>query len=594
MKQFKKDALAVKVYDTRDEMGKKAAMEVAKRILSLLQEKEEINMIFAAAPSQNEVLKYLREDTRIPWDRINAYHMDEYVGIAKDAPQAFANFLKEAIFDRVPFKSVNLLDCTAQADEECRRYAALLEKNPVDIVCMGIGENGHIAFNDPHVADFNDPVLVKKVSLDDVCRMQQVHDGCFATLDDVPKYALTLTIPAMMKAAYCFCVVPAATKAWAVAQTVNGPVGEKCPATVLRNKQNAVLFCDADSGADLDLRDRVHMAFAGFRHNHINGLYVAARNRQDTVLSGAFEAYEPAKKIALAQGVEFNYNSLEEILADEKVDVVAIGDYYGNRGSIAIRALQAGKHVIADKPLCVSREELLQIKELAAQKDLTVGIMLDMRDNVNVHTALAAVKAGLIGKVNNIVFEGQHPLLYGSRAAWYFGEEIPGAEEKVCQEKSHGGVINDIGIHGVDLVRLFTDSDVEEIIGSRCWNFYADKEPDFKDSAQFLIKMGSGAGVMADVSYAAPASQGYSHSAYWHFRIWGEKGMLEFNYYDPGVKACLDGETVPKVLDEVKPEGNYIDAFVNAIHNKAAREQYNNDMLCAAEQTIAIQDAAKK
>lgn len=249
MQNFKKDNLTVKIYDTRAEMGANAGKEISDCIKTLLAEKEELNMIFAAAPSQNEVLEYLANDNTIPWEKINAFHMDEYVGIDKTAPQGFAMFLRNALFDKVPFKTVNTLDSTADPDKEAIRYSTLLKNNPVDIVCMGIGENGHIAFNDPHVADFNDENLVKKVDLDDVCRMQQVHDGCFATLDDVPKYALTLTVPALAAGKYQFCVVPAATKANAVKNTVYGDINEKCPATILRTLDNAILYCDNDSGA---------------------------------------------------------------------------------------------------------------------------------------------------------------------------------------------------------------------------------------------------------------------------------------------------------------------------------------------------------
>ena len=249
MQNFKKDNLTVKIYDTRAEMGANAGKEISDCIKTLLAEKEELNMIFAAAPSQNEVLEYLANDNTIPWEKINAFHMDEYVGIDKTAPQGFAMFLRNALFDKVPFKTVNTLDSTADPDKEAMRYSTLLKNNPVDIVCMGIGENGHIAFNDPHVADFNDENLVKKVDLDDVCRMQQVHDGCFATLDNVPKYALTLTVPALAAGKYQFCVVPAATKANAVKNTVYGDINEKCPATILRTLDNAILYCDNDSGA---------------------------------------------------------------------------------------------------------------------------------------------------------------------------------------------------------------------------------------------------------------------------------------------------------------------------------------------------------
>lgn len=251
IKELKQDKLVCKIYKTREEMGIAAAEEIYNKISELLSCKEEINMIFAAAPSQNEVLAALVSKTDIEWNRINAFHMDEYIGLSDDAPQKFGTFLKNAIFDKVPFKSVNLINSSASADDECRRYSELLKNNPVDIVCLGIGENGHIAFNDPDVADFNDKALVKVVGLDDICRQQQVNDGCFAHIDDVPETALSLTIPALTAGTYMFCVVPAATKANAVNNTINGPVSEKCPASILRTHENAILYCDSDSGVHL-------------------------------------------------------------------------------------------------------------------------------------------------------------------------------------------------------------------------------------------------------------------------------------------------------------------------------------------------------
>lgn len=243
-----KDKLEIKISPTRDEMGMVSANDVAEAIKAVLKEKDEVNMIFAAAPSQNDMLLHLCERTDIEWEKINAFHMDEYIGLDKNAPQCFSNFLCEHIFDLKPFKSVNLISADAQdIDAECARYGALLKANPTDIVCMGIGENGHIAFNDPHVADFNDQKIVKAVELDDVCRMQQVNDGCFATIDDVPKFALTLTIPTLMAAKYHFCVVPAPTKAEAVKNTIKGEICEACPASILRTKENSVLYCDSDS-----------------------------------------------------------------------------------------------------------------------------------------------------------------------------------------------------------------------------------------------------------------------------------------------------------------------------------------------------------
>jgi glucosamine-6-phosphate deaminase len=244
LKPFKVDKLEVAVYPSRQEMGEQAGKDVEARILELLEQKDEIRMIFAAAPSQNEVLAYLRQSERIPWEKITAFHMDEYIGLDENAPQRFANFLKEHLFDRVNLKSVHLIQGDQDPQAECKRYAALLAEKPIDIVCLGIGENGHIAFNDPPVADFDDPEVVKVVELDHACRQQQVNDGCFASLDAVPKQALTLTIPTLMAGEHLFCVVPGPSKHEAVAATLNNEVSTRCPATILRQHPHCKLYLD--------------------------------------------------------------------------------------------------------------------------------------------------------------------------------------------------------------------------------------------------------------------------------------------------------------------------------------------------------------
>ncbi len=250
MKTFQKDRLTVNVYQTRAEMGAAAAKDIKACILALMEKKDTVNMIFAAAPSQNEVLSALATDREIPWNRVNAFHMDEYIGLSADAPQGFGNFLRSHLFGLADFGSVFYIDATAcDAEKECARYTSLLSKHPTDIVVMGIGENGHIAFNDPPVADFCDPLAVKPVELDEVCRNQQVNDGCFAKLDDVPKTAITLTVPTLLAGKHLFCIVPAKTKARAVRATLCDEISEKCPASVLRRHQSAVLYLDSDSSA---------------------------------------------------------------------------------------------------------------------------------------------------------------------------------------------------------------------------------------------------------------------------------------------------------------------------------------------------------
>lgn len=251
---FKIDKMTVEIHPDRLSMGRSAALDVVQKIHDILNKKDELNMVFAAAPSQNEFLEALISEPTIDWSRINAFHMDEYIGLSSDSSQSFGFFLKERIFGKVPFKNVYYIDGKAvDTDKECIRYSKLLSENQIDIVCLGIGENGHIAFNDPHVADFNDPKLIKVVDLDEECRLQQVHDECFVDINDVPNHAYTLTVPLLVSATDMFCIVPGKTKSGAVKNAIFSPVSERCPATILRDKEGARLYLDKDSASLLNL-----------------------------------------------------------------------------------------------------------------------------------------------------------------------------------------------------------------------------------------------------------------------------------------------------------------------------------------------------
>lgn len=250
MKTLKIDCLNVKVFPSRLEMGIAAAKDAASLIRTLLSQKEEINCVFAAAPSQNDVLAALVQE-ELPWERIRAYHMDEYVGLTNTHPASFGQYLRSHIFSLVPFKSVHYIasDTVCPAEELCQAYSWLLAPLTIDIVFMGVGENGHIAFNDPGEADIHDTALVKIVNLDEVCRMQQVHDGCFPNLDAVPRQAVTLTIPMFLRAGHLINVVPTALKAPAVKAMLYGEISEACPASVCRTHPGATLYLDQDSAS---------------------------------------------------------------------------------------------------------------------------------------------------------------------------------------------------------------------------------------------------------------------------------------------------------------------------------------------------------
>jgi glucosamine-6-phosphate deaminase len=248
-----RDNIRIKIFDNRKLLGAAAAIALADTICLLEKDQPAVNIIFAAAPSQNEFLDAL-SGLPVDWTRVNAFHMDEYIGLDNHSAHTFAHYLGKRLFDKSSFKAVYYLDgAAADLDAECSRYAALLKQFPADVVCMGIGENNHIAFNDPPVADFNDPEMVKIVSLDPDCRQQQVNDGCFPSLEDVPGQALTLTIPALLNCRYIFCMAPGERKAKAIYHTLNDPITERYPSTILKRHPAVQMFLDKDSSKMIDL-----------------------------------------------------------------------------------------------------------------------------------------------------------------------------------------------------------------------------------------------------------------------------------------------------------------------------------------------------
>jgi glucosamine-6-phosphate deaminase len=246
--------LKVKVYETREQMGKAASNMVATKIKEILREKDEVRIVFASAPSQLDFLEALCREPGVEWDKVTAFHLDEYVGASPTDAHSFAKFIKEYLYDIVhPGKIFYIDGQNPDIEAECQRYGDLLSAKPIDIVCLGIGENGHIAFNEPHEADFNDPVLLKRVILDEKCREQQFHDfEHYASMDDVPRWAITMTIPAIISADYLYCIVPTDRKAEAVKATLTGPITEQCPASIMRTHDNSILFLDKDAAQLLE------------------------------------------------------------------------------------------------------------------------------------------------------------------------------------------------------------------------------------------------------------------------------------------------------------------------------------------------------
>lgn len=246
---FRVDQVHVSIFATRAEMGAEAGKNAAQEIARVIERNGAARVILASAPSQNELLETLT-GANLRWSVVTLFHMDEYVGLSADHPATFRSYHRAHVLARLqPAAFHGIAGEAADVAAECQRYAGLLEQAPIDVVCLGIGENGHIAFNDPPVADFADPRAIKVVELDESCRQQQVNDGCFPVLDAVPRQAITLTVPTLLKARALFCVVPGSRKAAAVRATLQGPISTACPASILRTHPNTRLYLDQASAA---------------------------------------------------------------------------------------------------------------------------------------------------------------------------------------------------------------------------------------------------------------------------------------------------------------------------------------------------------
>jgi glucosamine-6-phosphate deaminase len=234
-------------------MGSAAAEQCATVLRAAIAERGVANLVLAAANSQLTFLHALCEQPEIEWRAVNVFHMDEYLDLAPGHPASFALFLRRHLVDRVPVGAFYPVPGRpADVDLACRAYELLLQAHPVDACCLGIGENGHVAFNEPPVADFKDPVWLKRVQLDEKSRRQQVGEGHYASLDEVPTHALTMTVPALCAAQTMICIVPETRKAQAVRDTLLGPIHTACPASILRRMPHATLYLDLDAAAMIE------------------------------------------------------------------------------------------------------------------------------------------------------------------------------------------------------------------------------------------------------------------------------------------------------------------------------------------------------
>jgi len=254
---FKLGTVAVEVYKDRESLGQAAATVVADRLRALAKQHESVPVIFATGQSQYATLRALTAIPDVPWNQVVGFHMDEYVGFSDDHPASLRRYLHENLTSRVQLRrSYEIAGASANLQKTCQEYADLLRAHPALLCLLGIGENGHLAFNDPAEARFDDPVDVKLVSLDRVCRQQQVNEGWFSDLGEAPTKAITLTIPALFRVPELILSIPGPRKAQIVKRTLNDPISTACPATILRRHSHATLFLDVDSAAELTLEKR--------------------------------------------------------------------------------------------------------------------------------------------------------------------------------------------------------------------------------------------------------------------------------------------------------------------------------------------------
>jgi glucosamine-6-phosphate deaminase len=249
-KSFQADALSVQIFKTTADLADAAASAAKSILIAAISERGSAAAIFATGNSQLQFLDALVKAGGVDWSRVTLFHMDEYLGISADHSASFRRYMRERVERKLKPKAFHYMAGDAMEPiAECLRYEKLLRAQSIDLCCLGIGENGHLAFNDPPVADFNDPLTAKIVKLDEACRAQQAGEGHFPNIEAVPQYALTLTIPALCSAKRMLCIVPEKRKAQAVRESLKGPVSEKCPGSFLRKQAHCTLYLDSDSAS---------------------------------------------------------------------------------------------------------------------------------------------------------------------------------------------------------------------------------------------------------------------------------------------------------------------------------------------------------
>lgn len=323
----------------------------------------------------------------------------------------------------------------------------------------------------------------------------------------------------------------------------------------------------------------MNILFYGFGHDHVTTLYNRVKNNEKTNAIACLEEDAEIRARVEIEDIVWDENSYDYWLANKDVDVVAICGVYGNRGNAIIKALEAGKHVIADKPICITLKEYKKIKKLLKEKNLKLACLYDLRYTPAAKAAKKIFESGELGEVTNVSYTGQHCLGYDSRPSWYFKKGM------------HGGTLNDLSIHGIDLITHLTGNYITDVLSAKCWNAYADKHEDFKDCAMYMAELNNGGVVMADTSYSAPISV-YGSDIYWNFKFWCKKGLLNFSFKNSFVTVYKMGADKPEIVEGIVDDANWLDDFILEIENDTST--FTDSVLKSTEIALTIQKYADK
>jgi predicted dehydrogenase len=330
------------------------------------------------------------------------------------------------------------------------------------------------------------------------------------------------------------------------------------------------------------MADALKAAFAGFQHVHMFDIHAQLKKRKDVMIVAACEEDLQTRKRLAADGkIHVTHERFGEMLETVDFDFIVVGEVFARRGALIRAALKAGKHVLSDKPICTDLRDLARIEILAERHSLAVGAALELRDSGAFLLTRELVQSGLIGELRTINFSGQHPLLLASRPGWYF------------QGGNHGGTINDIAIHAVDILQRITGAGFSEVSAARSWNAGLSAHPRFRNAAQVMLVLDGGCGVMGDLSYISPGGFRYSLPQYWRFNFWGDRGMIECGLNLPRVRLYRsESETVEELEPPPNRTGGYVDDFLLAIRKGGSSA--NAALFSATEVCLKVQAASDR